>query len=298
MARAMPTRLRMPPDSSAGYFASAPVKSTSASASRTRVASSSSDSSRRRKPSATLSNTDIESNNAANWNANPISRRKAKSAPPWRDPPHPAPDQSARAAERGTLAQPEPRVLEAIEQRRALQYLLGGEMEQREAREPAGHDAREDRERHDHREHRHAREHPRQHEKALGIVGERLERVDLLRHLHGAELRGHARADPTGEGEAGEHGTEFQHHCFAEERADEVERDRAGEGVGSLEREDDAGERRDEQRHRQRVDAHTAHLDERQSAPDRDVRDSAHQILNALAQASDGRDCGRGPLAA
>src|SRR5437870_6305308 len=60
----------MPPDNSAGYVSSAPVRSTSASASRTRSAISSSVRSRRRSPSATLSNTDIESNSAANWNTN------------------------------------------------------------------------------------------------------------------------------------------------------------------------------------------------------------------------------------
>jgi len=74
-----------------------------------------------------------------------------------------------------------------------------------------------------------AGQHAREDEKALGVVGERLERVDLLGDLHGPELGGHARAHAPRQREPGEHGAELQHHRFPDQRADEVERNRVSE---------------------------------------------------------------------
>ena len=80
IARASPTRLRMPPESSAGYLSSVPRRSTTASDSRTRSDISRCDSFWRLSPSVRFSHTVIESNNAANWNTNPIWERSALSA--------------------------------------------------------------------------------------------------------------------------------------------------------------------------------------------------------------------------
>ena len=67
MARAMPTRFLIPPESSAGYFDSTPGKSTSSSASPTRAMISLSESlPSLRSPIATLSPMVSESNSAAN----------------------------------------------------------------------------------------------------------------------------------------------------------------------------------------------------------------------------------------
>src|SRR5690606_26048069 len=68
IARARPIRLRCPPDSCAGSRSSKPVISTSCSDSCTRSTMSGSGIRIRRSPMATLSNTVIESNSAANWN--------------------------------------------------------------------------------------------------------------------------------------------------------------------------------------------------------------------------------------
>ena len=75
-ARASPTRLRMPPESSAGFFFSVPSNSTISRTSATHLAISLSEhlpSRRNMKP--TFSSTVIESNNAALWNSMPNLRR-------------------------------------------------------------------------------------------------------------------------------------------------------------------------------------------------------------------------------
>jgi len=81
MARARPTRLRIPPDSSAGIRSSVPERSTSPSdsATRSRMAGSVMVPLRRR-PKATLSRIVIESNSAENWNTYPIVARSAVSS--------------------------------------------------------------------------------------------------------------------------------------------------------------------------------------------------------------------------
>ena len=81
MARARPTRLRMPPDNSAGYFCSTSCRSTTASFSFTfsRISCSESPGLCSRRGKATLSPTVIESNNAELWNTMPIRSRKTAS---------------------------------------------------------------------------------------------------------------------------------------------------------------------------------------------------------------------------
>jgi hypothetical protein len=64
----MPTRLRMPPLSSAGYLASVPPSSTTARLSAIRSWISRSPWPRRTSPMRMFSATVIESNSAANWN--------------------------------------------------------------------------------------------------------------------------------------------------------------------------------------------------------------------------------------
>ena len=68
MARAMPTRLRIPPLSSAGYLSSVPESSTTLRLSAVRSAMASWSSPRFASPNAMFSATVIESNSAANWN--------------------------------------------------------------------------------------------------------------------------------------------------------------------------------------------------------------------------------------
>ncbi len=79
IARARPTRLRMPPDSSAGSLSSAPSRSTRASDSWTRSAITRWSSRWRLSPSSRFSRTVIESNSAANWKTKPILDRRAVS---------------------------------------------------------------------------------------------------------------------------------------------------------------------------------------------------------------------------
>src|SRR2546425_1233349 len=110
-------------------------------------------------------------------------------------------------------------------------------------------------------------------------------------------FRSHARADPAGEREPREHGAELEHHRLAHERADEVQRHGAGEGVGCLQGEHHTGERRDEEGDRERVHAHTSHLDDGQPAPRRDIREGAAQVGHEMAEAADGLDGVDGPSA-
>ena len=82
----------------------------------------------------------------------------------------------------------------------------------------------------------------------------------------------------------------LEHHRLADEGADEVKRDGAGERVGGLEGQYDAGEGRDEQGHGERVDADAPHLDEGEPSPRRDVGEGAPQVRHELAPAADGLD--------
>src|SRR4029077_7914387 len=83
---------------------------------------------------------------------------------------------------------------------------------------------------------------------------------------------------------------QLEHHRLADERADEVERDGAGERVGRLQGQDDPRERPNEQRHGEPVASHAPHLHERQASPHRDVRDGAREIPYEMAETADGLD--------
>ena len=123
--------------------------------------------------------------------------------------------------------------------------------------------------------HQRGREHPGHHQVGVAVVGQRLERIDLLGDLHRAQLGGDARADPAGEGHPGEHRPQLHHHGLAHERAHEVERDRAGEDVGGEEREDDAGEDGDEDGDREGVYAEPPHLGDQERGPGADIGQGA-----------------------
>ena len=127
----------------------------------------------------------------------------------------------------------------------------------------------------DDREHQRRGEHPGHDQVGVRVVGQGLERVHLLGHLHGAQLGGDVGADPAGERHAGEHRAQLQHHGLADQRPDEVERHGAGEDVGGEQGEHDAGEDGDEQGDRQRIDAEPPHLDEQERAPGRGRRRAA-----------------------
>jgi hypothetical protein len=94
-------------------------------------------------------------------------------------------------------------------------------------------------------------QHARHDQVCHWIVCQRLERIDLLGHAHGPDLGGNIGTHPPGQREAGEHRAEFEDHRLGDEHAHEVQRYGARERVRRLQREDDAGERRDEQRDRQ-----------------------------------------------
>src|SRR5690606_30399999 len=70
--------------------------------------------------------------------------------------------------------------------------------------------------------------------------------------------------------------------------ADEVERDRARERVRGLEREDDPGERGDEERDRDRIDPEPRHLEAQEPAPRRDVRHRTQHAADEAAELSEG----------
>ena len=72
----------------------------------------------------------------------------------------------------------------------------------------------------EHRQHDQRREHARRDELLDRIRAERVERVDLLGDAHGAELRGDARPDATGDHQAREHRTELADHRRRDEAAD------------------------------------------------------------------------------
>jgi len=76
IARAKPARRRIPPESCAGSFFSAPSRWTRSRHSPTRAAIRSRGQPARRSGNATFSQTVIESKSAPSWNAMPKRRRK------------------------------------------------------------------------------------------------------------------------------------------------------------------------------------------------------------------------------
>src|SRR3990172_3510089 len=373
MARASPTRLRIPPDSSTGYRSSVPSRSTRARDSRTRSAISSSGNRCFLSPSARLSRTVMESSRAANWNTKPICERSAISPSrpnrwtiwpststsppsgcsrptmclsatlfplpeyprmtmvspsrtsrekPWstcfspkrlctsrkvitgapsqehhrpegvehqdqhdahdhragrgssnrfrtavRRQTHDAAYQRDGEPERRTLHQPEPHVLAPKEQLEAPDELDRGEVQQVDRGEPSREDAHGHRQAHHEGEHERGGQDPRHDQVGDRVVGQRFQRVHLLGHTHGPQLGGHIGADPSGEGQTGQHRPQLQHDGFPYQGAHEVEWDGSGESVRRLEGQYDAGEDRDEERNRDRFDADAPHLAGGEPAP-------------------------------
>ena len=220
--------------------------------------------------------------------------RPTPSAPPRGAQPPTAADQRHRCPERCRLEQPEPEVLELVERPQSLGELGSGEVEQVHAGDPPRRHADRHREGGDHREHQRRREHPRHHQVGARIPGEGLEGVDLLGHLHRAELGGDVGADPAGQRHAGQHRSELHHHGLADQRADEVHRHRAGEDVRRQQCQHDPGEHRDEGRDRHRGHAEALHLGEELGGPGTGVAKRADRAERGPAEGGDRRG-GHGP---
>jgi hypothetical protein len=102
----------------------------------------------------------------------------------------------------------------------------------------------------------------------------------LLGDAHGPQLGGDVRAHSTGEREPGEHRRQLEHDRLADERADEVERNGAGERVARQQREHDAGKRGDEEGDRQRLDAELECLRRRLREPGAHIAETDGNVAN------------------
>ena len=109
-------------------------------------------------------------------------------------------------------------------------------------------------------QHDQRREHARRDELLDRIGAERVERVDLLRDSHGAELRGDAGADASGDHEAGEHGTQLANHRRRHEAPDVHRGAERLELHRRLQREHHPGEESGEENDAERLDADRVHL--------------------------------------
>ncbi len=155
---------------------------------------------------------------------------------------------------------------------------LGGEI--------AHHDAHCIGEHGERRDHEQPRDHAWDEQVRHGRAAQALERIDLLRDPHGAELGGVARADAAGQDQRRQHRTELQDHRFGDDGAGIVQRQRAGELVAGLEARHRAGEPGHQEDDEQRPVAYRGRLLERAGDPHAPFRESAEHVGDEKGEAA------------
>ncbi len=136
-------------------------------------------------------------------------------------------------------------------------------------------------------QHEQRRQQARHHEVRDRIVGERLERIDLLGDAHRADLRGHARADAAREHECREQRPELEHDAAAHEETEHGKLDTREELIERLERGHRAEEPGHDHNERHRVDADVPHLPERLAAPRGGLGERAEDVADEVAALAD-----------
>src|SRR5258706_11967230 len=153
-------------------------------------------------------------------------------------------DQPDEQREESRLAEPAQDIVQNQGAGHVLDVEGGGLAQRRHRHHQPPHDTDEVGEDHQERQHDDDRQHLRHHELPHGARGHGADGVDLLRHLHGADLGRDPGSHPPAHHEGGEHGTQLPHQRQGHHVPDEEFRPVGGERVGGLERQDHPREQR------------------------------------------------------